>query len=266
MAVTGKNVAAALVGEKLRRTGTIAVKRGMMALWDSWGVLHPLTVLQMDNVQVVQAKKEEKEGYCAVQLGATNKKESKVNKPQLGHFEKAGVPPKRVLMEFRVTSNALLDVGTMLNAAHFVPGQYVDVSALTIGKGFQGPMKRWGFGGLPASHGVSVSHRSHGATGQRQDPGRVFKGKRMAGHMGVERRTIQNLQVFKIDTLLNLVYVCGAVPGFQGCYVRISDAIKKPINETAPVPTYLPNIHDALPREIVMPPGDTDPMLYDDYD
>eukprot|EP00160_Parvularia_atlantis_P018200 Unigene6615_Nuclearia_a/m.20321 Unigene6615_Nuclearia_a/g.20321 ORF Unigene6615_Nuclearia_a/g.20321 Unigene6615_Nuclearia_a/m.20321 type:complete len:257 (-) Unigene6615_Nuclearia_a:6-776(-) len=250
--------------QRVRRTGVVAVKRGMLGLWDTWGVRHPVTVLQLDDVQVVQAKAAPTDGHFALQLGATSKKQKSTTMPERGHFARAGVRPKRVLVEFPVTSDALVDVGTTINAAHFVPGQYVDVCGYSIGKGFQGPMKRWGFGGLPASHGVSVSHRSHGATGQRQDPGKVFKGKKMAGHMGVERTTMQNLLVFKIDTLLNLVYVRGLTPGHVGAYVRITDAVKMPVPHNAPFPTYLPAVHGPLARELVMPVSELDPMAADD--
>ncbi|KAL1406568.1 hypothetical protein Q8F55_008274 [Vanrija albida] len=213
-----------------QRTGVIARKRGMTALWDQNGRRWPVTVLQLDNVQVVRHSPPTKDsgtGLHRLQLGASDRPERSTTKALAGHFKKAGVNPKYKLAEFSVTPDAVLPVGAQLSAAHFVPGQYVDVTATSIGKGFQGPMKRHGFAGLKASHGVSVTHRSGGSTGQNQDPGRVIPGKKMAGHMGVEKRTQQNLLVHRVDTALNLVFVRGAVPGVDDAFVNVRDAKKK---------------------------------------
>jgi large subunit ribosomal protein L3 len=199
------------------RTGVIALKIGMIPDWDYWGTRQPLTVLQLRKVQVLQIKKPEKDGYMAMQVGAGSVKMKRLNRAALGHFAKAGVEPKRTLHEFRVTADAVLPVGTELSARHFVPGQYVNVTGVTIGKGFEGVMKRWGFRGQPASHGVSVTHRSLGSTGCRQDPGKVFKGKKMPGHMGRVQQTTRGLWVYKIDVDRNLIYVRGAVPGHKVC-------------------------------------------------
>ena len=240
-----------------KRPGLIAVKAGMTCDWDEWGKRHPLTVLWIDDNQIVQVKTEENEGYSAVQVGSGYKKPKSVTKPELGHFIKAQVPIKRFLSEFRVTpptmkmykedeegddddDNNNLDVETVeikgareykvgeeLNANHFFAGQYVDVQGVTSGKGFAGPMKRWGFSGQPASHGNTKKHRAHGSIGQCQDPGRVFKGKKMAGQMGGRKRTVQNCFVYKIDSERNLVYVRGQVPGRKGSIVKVRDALRK---------------------------------------
>ncbi|KDD73072.1 ribosomal protein L3 [Helicosporidium sp. ATCC 50920] len=221
-----------------RRSGVIAIKAGMTQEWDSWGVRVPLTVLWIDNCQVVQVKSDEREGYTALQLGCGSKRPKQLTSAVRGHCQAAGVPLKRRLEEFRVTADALLPAGTALGAGWFVPGQYVDVSGTTIGKGFQGGMKRWGFSGQPASHGNSLAHRSMGSTGQNQDPGRVWKGKKMPGHMGNQRRTVQNLQVFCVDAERNLVYVVGQVPGHRGNFVRLSDAVKKAFEEQPQRPMH----------------------------
>jgi len=206
-----------------QRTGVLATKVGMTAVYDSVGVRTPVTVLQLEDVAVTAVRTEP---YNAVQVGIKNKKEKNTHNALLGQFRKNHVAPKAKLAEFKVTEDALLQPGTELSAAHFVPGQFVDVQGRTIGKGFAGPMKRWGFKGLRASHGVSVSHRSHGSTGQHQDPGRVFPGKKMAGHMGNRLRTQQNLLVMRVDTVDNLVFLKGCVAGHNGNFVKISDAIK----------------------------------------
>jgi len=214
-----------------RRTGLIALKRGMTSLWDDNGVRIPVTVLQVDSCQVTATvsirKKAAPDWYHAVQIACSDRPAKTTTKPMQGHFQRAGVPNKHMVREFEVTQDALLPIGTTLSAAHFVPGQFVDCTGTSIGKGFQGVMKKWGFAGLRASHGVSVSHRSGGSTGQHQDPGRVFPGKKMAGRMGGDRITTQNLFVVRIDTNLDLIYVKGCIPGNDGGYVMVRDAVKK---------------------------------------
>jgi large subunit ribosomal protein L3 len=194
-------------------------------------------VLRLDNVQVVAQRTTEKNGYTALQLGYGAAKPNRVNKAQRSEFAKKNIAPKKALAEFRVAADALIEVGQEIRANHFLVGQFVDVCAQTKGKGFAGAMKRWNFRGLEASHGVSISHRSHGSTGQRQDPGRVFKGKKMAGHLGDERVTIQNLEVVAIDESRNLVLVKGAVPGVDNAMVRITDAEKRALPAGVPYPT-----------------------------
>jgi len=221
------------------RTGLIAQKIGMTRIFDDEGHHIPVTVLKVDSCQVVSVKTEEKDGYVALQLGAGKKRLKNVTKPLRGHYAKAKVEPKAKLVEFRVSNDGLVDVGAELSAAHFVPGQYVDVSGVTIGKGFAGAMKRWNFGGLRATHGVSVSHRSHGSTGQCQEPGRVFKGKKMAGHMGARNRTAQSLKVIAVDEEQGLIFVTGAVPGSKKGWVTINDAVKKALPEGVPFPAAL---------------------------
>ncbi|CAG8448434.1 2238_t:CDS:2 [Acaulospora morrowiae] len=255
--------------EKSIRIGVIAKKKGMMALWDEWGVRQPCTVLQLENVQVVQIKENAKfvsPDLVSVQVGCTDKKKN-VPRPQLGHFKSAGVPPKWKLMEFHVTPDAVLPVGTEIRAAHFVPGQYVDLQAPTLGKGFAGVMKRWGFKGLPASHGTSLAHRSAGSTGQNQSPGRVFKGKKMAGRMGGKNCTVVNAKVLKIDNVLNLIYVKGPVPGYDDQFVRIRDSVNKKGAACfpsdcipPPFPTIDPSVEKFMPRELVTKTGGTDPF------
>lgn len=210
------------------RTGVIAKKLGMSRIFDSEGRSVPVTVLHVDNCQVVQAKTAEKDGYTAVQLGLSDKKPSRVSKALVGHFAKAKVEPKYTLAEFRVSAENLLEVGAAVKADHFAAGQFVDVCGITIGKGFAGAMKRHNFAGLESSHGVSISHRSHGSTGQRQDPGKVFKGKKMAGHMGARQRTQQNLKVVSVDADKGLILIKGSVPGAKGMVVSVADAVKKP--------------------------------------
>ena len=221
------------------RTGVIAKKVGMTRLFQADGRHVPVTVLQLDEVQVVGRREADRDGYTAVQLGAGKAKAKNIAKPQRSAFGKAKVEPKAKVVEFRVAEDALLDVGATISAEHFVAGQLVDVSGVTQGKGFAGAMKRWGFGGLRATHGVSVSHRSHGSTGNRQDPGRVFKNKKMAGHMGARNRTQQNLEIVRTDPVRGLIFVKGSVPGHKGSWLTIQDAIKLPQHESAPYPAAL---------------------------
>jgi large subunit ribosomal protein L3 len=221
------------------RTGLIAQKLGMTRVYTDEGAHVPVTVLKVDGCQVVAVRREETEGYNAVQLGAGGIKVKNVTKQMRGHFAKAKVEPKRRLAEFRVDADALLEVGAELSAAHFVPGQKVDVTGTSIGKGFAGVMKRHNFGGLRASHGVSISHRSHGSTGQNQDPGRVFKGKKMAGHMGAGRVTTLNLEVVQVDEERGLVLIKGAVPGSENGWVVLRDAVKSKLPSDLPFPAGL---------------------------
>jgi large subunit ribosomal protein L3 len=221
------------------RTGVIAKKVGMTRLFQADGRHVPVTVLQLDELQVVGRREKDRDGYSAVQLGAGKAKAKNVAKPQRSAFGKAEVEPKVRVAEFRVDDDGLLDVGAHISADHFVPGQMVDVSGVTHGKGFAGAMKRWGFKGLRATHGVSVSHRSHGSTGNRQDPGRVFKNKKMAGHMGARNRTQQNLEVVRTDPIRGLLFIKGSVPGHKGSWLSVTDAIKLPRNESAPYPAGL---------------------------
>lgn len=218
------------------RTGLIAKKLGMTSVYTEAGEETPVTVLVVENCQVVAKMTKEKNGYNAVQLGVGAAKAKNVSKSMRGHFAKAKVEPKRKLAEFRVDEKALLEPGVELVASHFVPGQYVDVIGNTIGKGFAGVMKRHNFAGLEASHGVSVAHRSHGSTGQRQDPGRTFKGKKMAGHMGTTRITTQNLQIVQVDDAQGVLMIKGAIPGAENGYVLIKDAVKKGSHPKAPFP------------------------------
>jgi large subunit ribosomal protein L3 len=209
------------------RSGVIAKKLGMTRLFMEDGRQVPVTVLELDGCQVVAQRTADRDGYSAVQLGAGSARAKRVSRPMRGHFAAASVAPKRKIAEFRVAPENLIDVGAEISADHYVAGQYVDISGTSIGKGFQGGMKRHNFGGLRASHGVSISHRSHGSTGQCQDPGRVFKGKKMAGHMGAARVTTQNLEVVRTDPTRGLIMVKGAVPGARGGWVTIKDAVKK---------------------------------------
>ncbi|MBD8545410.1 50S ribosomal protein L3 [Sphingomonas sp. CFBP 8760] len=221
------------------RTGVIAKKLGMTRLFQDDGRHVPVTVLQLDGLQVVSRRETDTDGYTAVQLGAGVAKAKNVAKPQRGHFGKAEVEPKAFVAEFRVTEDNLLDVGAELSADHFVAGQYVDIQGRTQGKGFAGAMKRWNFGGLRATHGVSVSHRSHGSTGQRQDPGKVFKNKKMAGHMGDRNRTQQNLEIVSTDAERGLIFVKGSVPGSKGGWLLVKDAVKVSRHADAPMPAGL---------------------------
>ena len=248
------------------RTGVIAKKMGMTRLFQDDGRHVPVTVLALDNVQVVARRETDTDGYTAVQLGAGSAKAKNLSKPERGHFAKAQVEPKARLAEFRVADDGLLDVGAEISADHFVPGQLVDVQGVTQGKGFQGAMKRWGFGGLRATHGVSVSHRSHGSTGQRQDPGKVFKNKKMAGHMGARTRTQQNLEIVFTDVARGLIFVKGSVPGHKGSWLLVRDATKVARHENAPYPASLrdpahneepsvPEVDAAAVHEIPALPG-----------
>ena len=221
------------------RTGVIAKKVGMTRLFQADGRHVPVTVLQLDELQVVGRREMDKDGFTAVQLGAGKAKPKNVAKPQRSAFGKVEVEPKVRVAEFRVDEDGLLDVGAAISADHFVPGQLVDVAGVTQGKGFAGAMKRWNFGGLRATHGVSLSHRSHGSTGNRQDPGRVFKNKKMAGHMGARNRTQQNLEIVRTDPIRGLLFVKGSVPGHKGSWLTVQDAIKLPRNENVPYPAGL---------------------------
>ena len=227
------------------RSGILAKKVGMTRLFKEDGKQIPVTVLQLENLQVVAQRTAEKDGYSAVQLGAGAAKAKRTSKAMRGHFAAAKVEPKRRLVEFRVSPENLIEVGAELSAEHFVSGQKVDVSGTSIGKGFAGAMKRHNFSGLRASHGVSISHRSHGSTGQCQDPGRVFKGKKMAGHMGAARVTTQNLEVVRTDADRGLVFIKGAVPGSKGGWVTVKDAVKKKLPDGVPFPAALKS--DAKP-------------------
>ena len=231
------------------RSGVIAKKLGMTRLFMSDGKQVPVTVLQMEGCQVVAQRTSDKDGYTAVQLGIGDAKAKNVNQPMRGHFAKANVAPKRKVAEFRVSEDNLIEVGSELSADHYLPGQFVDVAGTSIGKGFAGAMKRHNFGGLRASHGVSISHRSHGSTGQCQDPGRVFKGKKMAGHMGAARVTTQNLEVVKTDADRGLVFIKGAVPGSKGGWVTVKDAVKKKLPEGVPFPAALKKAAEAAAEE-----------------
>ncbi len=221
------------------RSGVIAKKVGMTRLFMENGKQVPVTVLQLDTLQVVATRTTETDGYSAVQLGAGTAKPKRVSRPMRGHFAKANVAPKRKIAEFRVAPENLIEVGAEITADHYFEGQFVDVTGTSIGKGFAGGMKRHNFSGLEMTHGVSISHRSHGSTGQCQDPGKVFKGKKMAGHMGAARVTTQNLQVVKTDADRGLIMIKGAVPGAKGGWVTIKDAVKKPFPENAVLPAAL---------------------------
>ena len=218
------------------RTGVIAKKMGMTRLFADDGKHVPVTVLSLEGCQVVAQKTVETDGYVAVQLGAGSAKAKNVTKPMRGHYGAAKVEPKATLAEFRVADDALVDVGAWISAGHFLAGQDVDVTGHTQGKGFAGAIKRWGFGGLRATHGVSVSHRSHGSTGQRQDPGKVFKNKKMAGHMGDRQRTQQNLEIVGTDEARGLIFVRGSVPGAKGGWLLVSDAVKGKKPDGLPYP------------------------------
>ena len=231
------------------RSGILAKKLGMTRLFMEDGKQIPVTVLQLDGLQVVTQRTMEKDGYTAVQLGAGTPKVKRVSKAMRGHYAAQKVEPKRKLVEFRVSEDNLISVGEELSAEHYLDGQKVDVSGTSIGKGFQGAMKRYNFGCLRATHGVSVSHRSHGSTGQCQDPGKVFKGKKMAGHMGAARVTTQNLEVVKTDAERGLIMIKGAVPGSKGGWVTVKDSVKKKLPDGVPFPAALKSAAAAAPAE-----------------
>jgi large subunit ribosomal protein L3 len=236
------------------RSGVIAQKVGMTRVFTDAGEHVPVTVLRLANCQVVAHRSAEKNGYVALQLGAGSRKVKNVVKAERGHFAVAKVEPKRKLAEFRVSADGLIPVGAEITADHFVPGQYVDVTGTSIGKGFAGAMKRWNFGGLRASHGVSISHRSHGSTGGRQDPGKTFKNKKMAGHLGVERVTTLNLKVVQTDVERGLILVEGAVPGAKGGWITVRDAVKKKLPDAVPKPgKFRMSGSEAAPAEAAAP-------------
>ena len=218
------------------RSGLIAQKLGMTRIYTAEGVVVPVTVLKVDNCQVVAQKTSDKDGYTALQLGAGVPKIKRLSKAIRGHFAVAKVEPKRKLKEFRVSPDNVIPVGAEITVEHFVPGQFVDVTATSMGKGFAGGMKRWNFRGLRATHGVSVSHRSIGSTGNRQDPGKVFKNKKMPGHLGAETTTTQNIVVVKTDLDRGLILVKGSVPGVKGAWVSVRDAVKRKLPDSAPKP------------------------------
>ena len=228
-----------MIKEKIMRTGVIAQKLGMSRLFSETGAHIPVTVMQLDQCQVVCVRTPERDGYNAVQLGAGQAKVKNVSKPMRGHFAKAKVLPKRKLVEFKVSADNMLEPGATLAASHFIVGQRVDVTGTSIGKGFAGAMKRHNFSGMRATHGVSISHRAHGSTGQCQDPGKVFKGKKMAGHMGAHRTTVQSLEIVKIDEDRDLIYLKGAVPGPKTGIVLIKDGEKVAPPEGLPMPAGL---------------------------
>lgn len=234
------------------RTGVIAQKLGMTRIFDETGQHTPVTVLKLDDCRVVSHKTADRDGYTALQLGAGKAKVKNVKKPVRGHFAKAKVEPKQKLAEFHVAEDALLDPGTEIRASHFVSGQFVDVIGTSKGKGFSGAMKRHNFRGLRASHGVSISHRAHGSTGQCQEPGKVFKGKKMAGQYGNKRQTTQNLEVMRADADANVLLIRGAVPGGKGGYVLVRDALKRPLPANAPYPMFK---ETAAPAEEVKEEG-----------
>ena len=233
------------------RTGVITKKLGMSQIYTKFGEHVPVTVLQMQNVQVVAQKTQEKDGYTAVQLGFGFRKAKNVSKAMRGHFAKAKVEPKQKLVEFRVSADALIDVGAEISAEHFVAGQIVDATGQSKGKGFAGAMKRHNFAGLEASHGISISHRSHGSTGQCQDPGKVFKGKKMAGHMGDEQVTTQNLEVVATDAEKGLILIKGSIAGSKQGYVLVKDAVKKALPAEAPYPAALKEDKKAVKKDTI---------------
>lgn len=235
------------------RTGLIAKKLGMSRIFESDGTHVPVTVLSVEDLKVVDVKTLDRDGYTAVQLGTGVIKAKNVSKPLKGHFAKANVEPKKKLAEFRVSEDCLLSVGDELSVEHFVAGQYVDVCSISKGKGFAGVMKRHNFAGLEATHGVSISHRSHGSTGQRQDPGKVFKGKKMAGHLGDERVTVQNLKVVATDAARGLLMVKGGVPGGENAWVYVTDAVKIPSKVELPMPAGLKKVDEPVAAQAETP-------------
>jgi len=238
------------------RTGVIAKKVGMTRLFQEDGRHVPVTVLALENCQVVSHRTTDRDGYVAVQVGAGEAKQKNVAKPQREHFAKAQVPLKKKVVEFRLDSEeGLLPVGSTISAEHFIAGQMVDVSGHTQGKGFAGAMKRWNFGGMRATHGVSVSHRAHGSTGNRQDPGKVFKNKKMAGHMGDKQRTQQNLEVVRTDATRGLIFVKGSVPGAKNAWLLVRDAVKLPVPEGAPFPGAILEERKSAPEHEEAPAG-----------
>jgi len=237
------------------RTGVIAKKVGMTRLFQEDGRHVPVTVLALEECQVVSVRTMERDGYVALQLGSGVAKQKNVAKPQREHFAKAEVSLKMKVAEFRVADDAVLPVGATITADHFIAGQYVDVSGHTQGKGFQGGMKRWGFGGMRATHGVSISHRALGSTGQRQDPGKVFKNKKMAGHMGDKQRTQQNLEIVRTDVARGLIFVKGSVPGAKNSWMTVKDAVKLPLPEGAPYPGALLEKKSSHPEHEEAPAG-----------
>ena len=238
------------------RTGVIAKKVGMTRLFQEDGRHVPVTVLALEDCQVVSHRSADRVGYVAVQVGAGEAKQKNVAKPQREHFAKAQVPLKKKVAEFRVDSEeGLLPVGATISAEHFVAGQHVDITGHTQGKGFAGAMKRWGFGGMRATHGVSVSHRAHGSTGNRQDPGKVFKNKKMAGHMGDRQRTQQNLEVVRTDAARGLIFVKGSVPGSKNGWLLVRDAVKLPMPEGAPFPGAILEKKSTAPEHEEAPAG-----------
>ena len=241
------------------RSGLIAKKLGMTRVFNESGDHLPVTVLRVDNCQVVAVRNDETDGYNALQLGAGSAKVRRVSKPMRGHFAKANVEPKRKLVEFRVSADALIDVGAELVPSHFSEGQYVDVTGTSIGKGFAGAMKRHNFSGLRASHGVSISHRAHGSTGQCQDPGKVFKGKKMAGHLGDKRVTVQSQKIVSTDDERGLILIYGAVPGAKNGWVTIKDAVKKAMPDDLPFPAGLRTGEEEAAAEEVPPAEEATP-------
>ena len=231
------------------RTGVIAKKMGMTRLFQADGRHVPVTVLSLEGNQVVGRREQDTDGYTAVALGAGTAKAKNVAKPQRAQYGKNEIEPKQKVVEFRVSEDALLDIGANITADHFIAGQMVDIQGVTQGKGFAGAMKRWGFGGMRATHGVSISHRAHGSTGNRQDPGRVFKNKKMAGHMGARNRTQQNLMIVRTDVERGLLFVKGSVPGSKGGWVIVEDAVKVPLPEGVPFPAAMRRNADEVATE-----------------
>ena len=242
------------------RSGVIAQKLGMTRVFNDDGEHIPVTVLKLDQCQVVAHRTKDKNGYVALQVGVGKAKVKNVSKAERGRFAQAQVEPKRKLAEFRVSEDAVIPVGAEILADHFVAGQFVDVTGISTGKGFAGGMKRWNFAGLRASHGVSISHRSIGSTGSNQDPGRVFKGKKMPGHLGAERVTTQNLKVVQTDPERGLILVAGAVPGVKGGYIHVRDAVKRALPEDAPRPGRFRENSAATSVEVAAEAADAAPV------